>query len=82
MGCGTCHAADGRGGQFGPPLHGKKHFWTREKLVAYLKNPSAYAQGDARLAEQSKKFMLPMQRFDMLPPAELEALADHVLAMP
>jgi mono/diheme cytochrome c family protein len=81
-GCTLCHAEDGAGTTFGPSLQGKKQFWTREKLVEYLKNPLAYGEKDKRLSEQARKFTLPMARFDMLTPEELSALADHVLSMP
>jgi len=80
--CATCHGDDGAGTPFGPSLQGKKGFWTRAALVAYLKNPIAYAEKDPRLAAQARKFTLPMQRFDQLSESDLEAVADHVLAMP
>lgn len=82
QGCVTCHAADGTGTSFGPTLLGKKQHWTRENLVVYLKDPVAYAAKDPRLHEQSKRFTLPMLRFDKLPEEELSALADHVLGLP
>lgn len=80
--CVTCHAADGAGTVFGPTLRGVSQHWTREKLVEYLKDPLGYAAKDARLSAQAKKYSLPMQRFDKLPPADLDAIAEHVLAMP
>jgi mono/diheme cytochrome c family protein len=80
--CATCHGQEGAGTSFGPTLHGKKGFWTRAALVEYLKDPAAYSQKDPRLSAQAKKFTLPMQRFDKLSPEDLEAVADHVLAMP
>jgi mono/diheme cytochrome c family protein len=83
QGCALCHAQDGTGTSFGPTLHGKKSFWTREKLVQYLKNPAAYAESDPRLVEQKKKFSaMAMQRYDMLSDAELGAIADFVLGLP
>ena len=80
--CSTCHGTEGTGTPFGPTLHGKKGHWTRETLVEYLKDPQAYAAKDARLAVQAKKFSLPMQRYDKLPPDALAALAEFVLALP
>ncbi len=80
--CATCHGADGEGTAFGPTLHGKKAFWTREKLVEYLRNPQAYTEKDARLSAQARKYTLPMTRFDKLSQPEIEAVAEHVLAMP
>jgi mono/diheme cytochrome c family protein len=80
--CSTCHGPDGAGTPFGPPLQGTKGFWTREKLVEYLKNPAAYTEKDPRLSAQAKRFTLPMQRFDRLPAEDLAAVADYVLAIP
>ena len=82
QGCVTCHAPDGSGTVFGPTLLGKKSFWTREKLVVYLREPQAYTAKDPRLSEQARRFTLPMQRFDKLTPEELAAIAEHVLSLP
>jgi mono/diheme cytochrome c family protein len=82
QGCTLCHGADGAGTVFGPTLQGKRQYWTREKLMEYLKNPVAYAEKDKRLSEQARRFTLPMQRFDKLKPEELGALADYVLTIP
>jgi mono/diheme cytochrome c family protein len=82
QGCALCHGQDGSGTSFGPTLRGKKSFWTRATLVAYLLNPQAYAEKDARLSAQARKYTLPMTRFDKLTQADIEAVADHVLAMP
>ena len=82
QGCALCHGADGGGSSFGPTLHGKAPFWTREKLVQYLKAPVAYAEADPRLAEQKKRYSLPMRQFDKVPEDELAAVADYVLGLP
>lgn len=80
--CSQCHLAEGQGSPLGPSLHGKKDAWTREKLVAYLKDPPGFAARDPRLSTQGKRYSLAMPTFKMLSDAELGALADHVLAMP
>ena len=82
QGCSLCHGPDGTGTSFGPTLQGKKGFWTREKLVEYLRNPQAYAEKDARLSAQARKYTLPMTRFDKVTRKDVEAVADYVLAMP
>lgn len=82
QGCSLCHGSDATGSSFGPTLHGKAKFWTREKLVAYLKAPVAYAESDPRLAEQKKKYSMPMRQFDKVPEEELGAVADYVLRLP
>ncbi len=80
--CVQCHGPDGSGSPLGPTLHGKKVHWTRETLVSYLLDPVGYAAKDPRLKAQGGKFMLPMASMKLLPRADLEKLADHVLAMP
>ena len=82
QGCALCHGADGEGTSFGPTLRGKAPFWTREKLVLYLKAPVAYADKDPRLAEQKKRYSMPMRQFDKVPDDELAAVADYVLGLP
>jgi mono/diheme cytochrome c family protein len=79
--CVQCHGTDGSGTNLGPTLHGKKQYWTREKIALYLADPPATIRGDKRLSEQAKNYMLPMIPF----PLSLEqrlALADYVLALP
>jgi mono/diheme cytochrome c family protein len=82
QGCTTCHGQDGAGTELGPTLQGKKSFWTREKISEYLRNPVAYAEKDARLSEQARRYTFPMQPFDKLTTDEMSALAEHVLALP
>lgn len=80
--CAMCHMRDGTGSQIAPTLHGKKEFWTREKLLTYFLDPPGYAAKDPRLKAQGKKYSQPMPTYKMLPQTALESLADHVLAMP
>jgi cytochrome c2 len=79
--CNQCHGADGAGTNLGPTLHGKRQFWTREKIAVYLADPQKVIRGDARLEEQARKFMLPMIPFPLAEQQRL-ALADYVLALP
>jgi mono/diheme cytochrome c family protein len=79
QGCALCHSSDATGTK----LHGKASFWTREKLVEYLKAPVDYAAKDARLVEQKKKFpTMPMPPYAKVPEEDLGALADFVLGLP
>lgn len=81
QGCITCHGKDAQGTPIAPSLHGVQTHWTRESLLEYLRNPPLYIQKDARLKEQKKGYSQNMPVYGMLPPAHLEALADHVLAL-
>ncbi len=80
--CVQCHGPDGSGTNLGPTLHGKKGFWTRERVAAYIAKPSATIEGDDRLQTQGAKYMLPMVSYPYLTLEQRLALADHVLAMP
>jgi len=83
LGCVNCHAPDGTGlPGFGPTLHGKKSLWTRDELVAYLRDPTGYAMRDPRLRVEKKKYMAPMPPVTTPDQAEVQRLIDHVLAMP
>jgi len=80
--CVQCHAQDGSGTNLGPTLRGKKTFWTREKLAAYIAKPAATIAGDARLEQQAAKYSLPMVDYPYLTLEQRLALADFVLALP
>lgn len=83
VGCVNCHGLDGGGMKgFAPTLHGKKQHWTRETLVAYIRDPQGYAAKDARLREQGRGYSLPMPKAVLPHAVEYETLADWVLAMP
>lgn len=80
-GCVTCHGANGGGTVLAPSLQGKAQHWTKESLVAYLRDPVGYAKQDERLKQQMKGYSQAMPTYKMLAPAELDALAAHVLAL-
>jgi mono/diheme cytochrome c family protein len=83
LGCVNCHGPDGSGMPgFAPTLHGKKSFWTREKLEIYLRDPVGYAQKDPRLKQQKVGFISPMPPVTSPDPGELTRIADYVLALP
>jgi len=81
--CNTCHGQNGEGvAGYAPTLHGKKSNWTRETLIAYLKDPEGFRRTDPRLKAQGVGYSLHMPTYKSLGPVPLEKLADHVLAMP
>lgn len=82
-GCVNCHGRDGGGMKgFAPTLHGKKQFWTRETLIAYIKDPQGYAAKEPRLRDQGRGYSLPMPKLPLPHAIEYERLADYVLALP
>lgn len=51
FGCLNCHGAKLEGTPMGPGLVELKEFWTRDKLINYLRNPNSYME-----AERFKKY--------------------------
>lgn len=83
VGCINCHGVGGMGiAGFAPTLHGKMKYWTRETVIAYVKDPQGYAARDPRLREQGRGYSLPMPKVVLENPIEYENLADYVLAIP
>lgn len=82
QGCVTCHGAQGEGSALAPTLRGAKSRWKRDDLIEYLKDPQRYAAQDPRLASQGGNYSLAMPTYGMLAPADLEQLAEFVLAQP
>ena len=80
-GCATCHGAAAEGTRLAPDLRDKAVHWTRETLLAYLADPTGYAQRDERLRAQMKGYSQAMPTYKMLSPAELDVLVDHVLSL-
>lgn len=83
FGCINCHGPDGSGMPgFGPTLHGKKPYWSHDKLLAYLRDPVTYAAKDERLRQQSKQFMSPMPPVLAPDQVEVDRVIERVLSMP
>ena len=43
LGCVTCHGNDLKGTRMGPSLYNVSEYWSRDKLINYLRNPSSYS---------------------------------------
>jgi len=81
QGCTTCHGVHAQGGPLAPALTGVAPYWTRDTLIAYLRDPQAYLKNDARLSAYSKKYSLPMTKFSTLSDEALVKIADYVLGL-
>lgn len=55
FGCVNCHGTDLAGTQMGPSLKELSEFWSKESLIAYLRNPMAYMDKD-RFKDYRKKY--------------------------
>jgi mono/diheme cytochrome c family protein len=79
--CITCHGQDLGGTMLAPSIRGLGVHWKPDDLAAFLKEPKAWLEKDARLAETARAYRSPM------PPtfgtdAERLALAQWLLAQP
>lgn len=81
MGCLQCHGASGAGGSMAPPLTELEQHWDRAGLAAYLENPRAHIEKDARLAALKQRYGTEMPALT-LPVADRLAVADYLLALP
>jgi cytochrome c2 len=64
-----------------PPLTELEQHWDRAGLAAYLENPRAHIEKDARLAALKQRYGTEMPALT-LPEADRLAVADYLLALP
>jgi len=55
LGCQNCHGADLAGSAMAPALIGLNKEWTRDNLINYLRNPSAYSDKE-KFKEYKNKY--------------------------
>jgi len=78
-GCTACHGGDLNGTQMAPALVNIKQHWTRDGLINYLRNPSAYS-GDARFDEYRAKYKnIMMPSYGNLDVKDLGKMAEYLL---
>jgi cytochrome c2 len=80
LGCVNCHGQDLNGTKMGPNLKNISQYWSRDKLINYLRNPSSFMSSD-RFKEYQKEFpgtMMPS--FGNIDVKELGKVADYLLS--
>lgn len=78
-GCITCHGQNLEGTNMAPELVNIKEFWTRDKLINYLRNPSSYSS-DKRFQEYKEKYKnIIMPSYGNLDVKDLGKMADYLL---
>ncbi len=80
LGCVNCHGDDLNGTRMGPSLANVKKYWSRDKLINYLRNPSSFRDAE-RFKEYEKQFpggMMPS--FNQVDIKELGKIADYLLS--
>lgn len=77
-GCTSCHGGDLKGTAMAPSLFEAKNYWTRDKLINYLRNPSSYS-GDARFDAYRQKYRALMPSYNNIDVKQLGVIADYLL---
>jgi mono/diheme cytochrome c family protein len=77
-GCIGCHGPELNGSAAAPALTSIKQYWTHDKLINYLRNPSSYS-GDPRFDEYRSKYNAVMPSFSNIDVKDLGKIADYLL---
>lgn len=81
LGCTTCHGNDLRGTRMGPALYNVSEYWSRDKLINYLRNPASYADTE-RYQELQKQYPgMIMPAFSNIDVKDLGRIADYLLSL-
>ncbi|MBN1300781.1 MAG: cytochrome c [Melioribacteraceae bacterium] len=80
IGCVSCHGADLKGTGLGPSLYTAKEYWGRQRLIAYLRNPSAY-DGDERFDSYKSQYKSIMPSYSNIDVEKLGIIADYILSL-
>jgi cytochrome c2 len=79
LGCVNCHGSNLTGTDKGPNLDNLSQYWSRDKLINYLRNPSSY-MSSARFREYKEQFPNTiMPSFNNIDVKELGKIADFLL---
>ncbi len=81
LGCITCHGTELQGTRMGPPLYGIAEYWSRDKLINYLRNPTSFSD-----TERFKKYTdqypgMIMPAFGNIEVKDLGKIADYLLEL-
>jgi len=79
LGCGTCHGSDLSGTEKGPALKDLSEYWTRDYLVMYLNNTTAFIDSSRMVKYQGKYKGFIMPSYDTVDVDELQMLADYLV---
>jgi len=78
-GCITCHGQNLEGTNMAPALANLNQFWSRDKLINYLRNPSSYSN-DKRFKEYKLKYKnIVMPSYGNLDVKDLGKMVDYLL---
>lgn len=81
LGCVTCHGRELQGTVMGPNLHGVGQYWSRDRLISYLRNPQSFMDQD-RFKEYKEKFpQTIMPPFNHVDVKDLGRIAEYILEL-
>jgi len=81
LGCITCHGPELQGTRMGPSLYHVSEYWSRDKLINYLRSPSAFADTE-RFREYKEQFPgMIMPAFGHVDVKDLGKIADYLLEL-
>ncbi len=78
VGCTNCHGVDLKGTKLGPTLYSAKEYWSRDKLINYLRNPASYS-GDERFEAYKAQYNTVMPGYGNIDVKDLGKIADYLL---
>ncbi len=81
LGCITCHGPDLKGTQMGPALSELSNFWSRDKLINYLRNPSSFMDSDRFKAYKKEYPNVLMPSFGNIDVKDLGKIAEYLLQL-
>jgi cytochrome c2 len=81
LGCKSCHGEDLNGTNMAPSLYQVKNYWTRDKLINYLRNPSSYNGGERFEAYKQKFQNVVMPSYSNVEVKDLGKIADYLLKL-
>ena len=80
LGCKGCHGNDLSGTKMAPDLHHVKEYYSRDKLINFLRNPSSFMSSERFKNYRAKYPNILMPSFGNINVKELGKIADYLLS--
>lgn len=81
LSCITCHGTELTGTKMGPSLYNVAEYWSRDKLINYLRNPTSFSDTERfqKFEEQFPGMIMPA--FGHIEVKDLGKIADYLLKL-
>lgn len=80
-GCLACHGQDLKGSRLAPALVNLKDNWSRDELIAYLRNPSSFMDKDRLKSFKQKYSSTIMPSYSHIDIKDLGKIADYLIKL-